>query len=187
MMAAWTRLKVDILKVIENFVEMYPYPAAECLLIEAIANCLDAKANKIDISINVVDDGKKIFRVIDNGKGMTEDQFEENYHALSVSSKVKGEGIGFAGVGSKLYLIFLATGESIFTETKSESFHGASNITLIDNEPRWIYINKKNLSHTGTLYEMKLNEKDADFLTQENTIKIIQSYYNSILLKGMVI
>jgi len=101
-MSDWSSLKVDILKVIENFAEMYPYSPAECVVVEAIANCLDAKADRIDVSIYTDAEGRKIFKVVDNGKGMTKEEFEEHYHALSISSKMKGEGIGFAGVGSKL-------------------------------------------------------------------------------------
>jgi hypothetical protein len=182
-MSEWTNLSVDILKVIQNFVEMYPYSAAECLVLEAIANCLDAKANRIDVSTYVDDRRRNIFRVVDNGRGMTKEEFEKNYHALSISSKTKGEGIGFAGVGSKLYLVFLSTGESIVTETKSEDFHGSSEITIIGNEPKWTYIDKRTLIATGTLYEVRINEKDADLLTPERIVKIIQSYYNAILLK----
>jgi len=181
-MSAWSNLKVDVLKVIENFVEMYPYSSAECVVIEAIANCLDAKANRIDVSLITDESGRKIFRVVDNGKGMTKEEFEENYHALSISSKVKGEGIGFAGVGSKLYLVFLSAGERIVTETRSESFHATSQITVIGGEPKWTYIDKRTLTNTGTLYEVKLNEEDANFLTKEKIIQIIQEYYNAILL-----
>jgi hypothetical protein len=181
-MSAWSSLKVNIMKVIENFAEMYPYSSAECVVIEAIANCLDAKANRIDISIITDNNERKVFMVVDNGKGMTKEEFEENYHAFSISSKVKGEGIGFAGVGSKLYLVFLSAGESIVTETKSESFHAASEITVIGGEPKWTYIDKRTLTNTGTLYEFKLNKEDANFLTKEKIIQIIQEYYNAILL-----
>ena len=181
-MNEWSPLKVDVLKVIENFMDMYPYPAPETLVVEAIANCLDANATNITISIVVDDSGNKVFRVEDNGKGMYEKEFEDNYHALSISSKIKGQGIGFAGVGSKLYLAFLATGESIITETKSESFHGASKITVIGNEPRWVYVDRETLDHTGTIYEVKLRSKDADFLTKEKIAEIIRTHYNAILL-----
>ena len=181
-MAEWANLKVDILKVIQNFVEMYPYSATDCLVLESIANCLDAKANRIDVRLLTDKKGRKIFRVVDNGKGMSKEDFEDHYHALSISSKTKGEGIGFAGVGSKLYLIFLAAGESITTETRSKGFHGSSEITVIGNEPKWAYTNKKTLTQTGTLFEVKLNKNDAPLLTREQTIHLIQSYYNAILL-----
>jgi len=181
-MSSWSDLKVDILKVIQNFVEMYPYSAAEILVLEAIANSLDAKASGIDICVFTDDKGRKIFRVVDNGEGMSKSVFEENYHALSISSKSKGEGIGFAGVGSKLYLIFLAAGESIVTETKSKDFHGSSQITVINNAPKWTYINKKSLTHTGTLFEVRLNKEDALMLSKERIIHTIQTYYNAILL-----
>lgn len=181
-MNEWSPLKVDVLKVIENFMDMYPYPAYETLVVEAIANCLDAKATNIAIGVIVDEDGNKIFRVEDNGKGMTEKEFQDNYHALSVSSKIKGQGIGFAGVGSKLYLAFLASGENIVTETKSEGFHGTSKITVIRNEPRWVYIDRETLKGTGTIYEVKLRSKDADFLTRETIAEIIRTHYNAILL-----
>jgi hypothetical protein len=181
-MTGWANLKVDILKVIQNFVEMYPYSATDCLVLEAVANCLDAKANRMDVCILTDKKGRKIFRVVDNGRGMSKKEFEDNYHALSISSKTKGEGIGFAGVGSKLYLISLAAGESIYTETKSKDFHGASEITVIGNAPKWTYSNKKTLTHTGTLFETRLNEKDAALLSPEKVVQIIQSYYNAILL-----
>lgn len=181
-MTEWANLKVDVLKVIQNFVEMYPYPVTDCLVLETIANCLDAGADRIDLCLLTDNKGRKVFRAIDNGKGMSKEEFEEHYHALSISSKTKGEGIGFAGVGSKLYLIFLAAGESIITETKSRNFHGSSEITVINNEPKWTYINKKTLTRTGTIFEVKLNEKDTNLLTPKKIVSLVQLYYNAILL-----
>ena len=181
-MSGWAGLKVDILKVIQNFVEMYPYPATDCLIIESIANCLDARASRIDIGIYEDERGAKIYKIVDNGAGMTKKEFEDNYHALSISSKAKGDGIGFAGVGSKLYLVFLSAGERITTETRSADFHSASQITVIDNEPKWAYIDKRTLFGTGTRYEVKLNEADSTQLTQDKITQIVQSYYNAILL-----
>ncbi|MCK4474425.1 ATP-binding protein, partial [Candidatus Bathyarchaeota archaeon] len=175
-------LKVDVLKVIENFMDMYPYPAPETLVVESIANGLDANARNIAINIVVDENGKKVFRVEDDGKGMTAKEFRDNYHALSVSSKIKGQGIGFAGVGSKLYLAFLASGESIVTETRSENFRGASRITVIEGEPRWGNIYRETLEHTGTIYEVKLRSEDAYFLTKERIAEIIRTHYNAILL-----
>lgn len=181
-MNEWNQIKVDILKVIENFMDMYPYSAPETLVIEAIANCLDANATNIAISVFPDEDQNRIFKVEDNGQGMTQKEFEDNYHALSISSKTKGQGIGFAGVGSKLYLALLASGENIVTETRSEDFQGTSKITIIGNEPKWVYVDRKTLRHTGTIYEVKLRSEDANFLTTEKIAEIIQTHYNAILL-----
>jgi len=167
---------------IRNFVEMYPYPPVEAALVEAIANCLDAKATNIAISTFKDHEGKDVLKAEDNGKGMTKDEFEEHYHALSISSKVKGEGIGFAGVGSKLYVVFLAAGGNILTETKSGDFHDSSEITVINGEPKWRRIERRQLQHNGTMYELKLTREDAAFLTTEKIIEIIQTHYNAILL-----
>lgn len=181
-MPEWSPLKIDMLNNIRNFVEMYPYPAAEAAMVEAIANCLDARATNIAIGTFVDHDGKEVLRVEDDGKGMTKEEFEEHYHALSISSKVKGEGIGFAGVGSKLYIIFLAAGGNILTETKSDQFHDASEIAVISGEPRWRRIERRQLQHRGTIYELKLTEEDADFLTTKRITEIIQTHYNAVLL-----
>jgi HSP90 family molecular chaperone len=181
-MSQWNPLKLNMLNNIRNFVEMYPYPPVEAALVEAVANCLDAKATNIAISAFKDSEGKDILKVEDNGKGMTKEEFEEHYHALSVSSKVKGEGIGFAGVGSKLYVIFLAAGGNILTETRSDNFHDSSEIIVINGEPKWRHIERRQLNHNGTIYELKLTEEDATFLTNQKITEVLQTHYNAILL-----
>ena len=54
-------------------------------------------------------------RIVDNGKGMNDREFEE-YHDIAATTKTRGKGIGFAGVGVKLSLL---CAKSVITETKN--------------------------------------------------------------------
>jgi DNA gyrase/topoisomerase IV subunit B len=68
----------------ENFIrdlaEMYPFDVAEVVVVELIANCLDAKATRIEVDF---DAKRRILVIQDNGRGMTADEFEQ-YHDLPV-------------------------------------------------------------------------------------------------------
>lgn len=147
------------------------------MVVESIANALDANASRIKITI---EDG--IYSIEDDGKGMTKQEFEDNYHSLAFSTKTRGEGIGFAGVGAKLYLIFLETGNKIVTETRSESFHGASELVLMEGEPKWRHVAVLHLDHNGTIYNVQLHKTHKQLLTPDKVMKIVQRHYNAILL-----
>ena len=81
---------------------MYEYPNEEVLVLEAVANGIDAKAKKIEINFESNDSGHYV-TFLNDGPPMNGDDFE-NYHTISSSTKTKGEGIGFAGVGAKIFL-----------------------------------------------------------------------------------
>src|SRR2546428_5128522 len=93
-------LKINMRKIIENFLNAYPMSPEDVLVVESVANGLDAKANTINLKITT-----DLFAAEDNGKGMDKKEFEDNFAALAISSKEKGGGgIGFAGIGARLYL-----------------------------------------------------------------------------------
>src|SRR2546425_5670633 len=95
-------LPIKLYETLNNLLKMYTYPHEEVLVLEAVANGIDAHADRINISFEK--DGNDRFILFqDNGRGMTSEEFE-NYHTISLSSKTKGEGIGFAGVGAKIFL-----------------------------------------------------------------------------------
>src|SRR5207249_3394452 len=100
-------------KIIDDFRSAYQLRDAwEIVLIELIANSIDAGATEVDLL--VAGQVPKVLRVIDNGKGMTHSEFGQ-YHNLGSLTKTRGTGIGWAGVGAKLYLDRSA---SIYTETR---------------------------------------------------------------------
>ena len=92
--------KVRIRKLIRDLRDQYPYGAVLAMLIETIGNSIDAHANEIRIEI---DRKNYRFRAVDNGIGMKEDEFIE-YHNIAAQTKTRGVGIGFAGVGAKIFL-----------------------------------------------------------------------------------
>ena len=111
---------VNFQNLIKDLAEIYPYDVDEVVLVELIANALDAKARKISIEF---DREKKTLVVADDGKGMNADDFEE-YHDFAAGLKTRGTGIGFAGVGAK---ISFNIANKVVTETYSQLFRGGSN------------------------------------------------------------
>jgi len=170
--------KVNFRKLIKDLREQFPYDSLTALIVETIANSIDANATKI--SINVSDDS---YCILDNGTGMTKSQFIE-YHNIASLTKEKGKGgIGFAGIGAKVYL---DRAYYIITETKSKSFHGATKWMLTKNgeliyEP--VLIRTKIPYKTGTFIEVKIkNNEDKMKLNSKFVQEIVRKYYNSVLL-----
>jgi hypothetical protein len=176
----WRPLKTNVRNLINDFLEAYSIDPEEVMVIESIANSLDAGAQNIWISLKRTTVGD-VFSITDDGKGMTKGEFEDSYHALALSSKEKGGTIGFAGVGGKLYLVMLEAGNSIYTETKSSTFHGASLLTMVSDDAKWkpVPIRGRLIGSRGTHVELILRPGRLDYPTVE---RIIQDNYNAILL-----
>ena len=152
---------------------MTPFTA---LIVETFANALDAKSTKIDIQV----DGNT-YRILDNGNGMTPYEFKE-YHNIASLTKRRGETIGFAGVGAK---VFLDRAEYTITETKTRSFHGATHWAFYGESLEWEPIPTSNAIHysTGTYVEVKLRtDEDITKLNPQFVERVLQQYYNAALL-----
>ncbi|HOA83921.1 MAG TPA: ATP-binding protein, partial [Thermodesulfovibrio thiophilus] len=108
--------RVNLKHLLEDIRDSYPCPHEEAIITELIANALDAGASQIRF---VIDQERRTMSILDNGKGMTRQDFEK-YHDIAASTKSRGEGIGFAGVGVKLSLLIA---EKVITETKSRGFY----------------------------------------------------------------
>jgi len=140
---------VNYQNLIRDLAEMYPFEVPEVVLIELIANALDAGATRISIAF---DPGTKVLVVQDNGEGMDAQQFDE-YHDFAVGLKTRGDGIGFAGVGAK---ISFNVAQRVITETRSESFVGGSNWYLQSKRKLvWEDIRPENLRGIGTRVEVR--------------------------------
>lgn len=103
--------RVNLKHLLEDIRDSYTSPLEEVIVTELIANALDGKASKIEFAI---DPEQKFIRVVDNGLGMKRKQLKE-YHNIAASTKTKGTGIGFAGIGAKLSLLLA---ERVVTESK---------------------------------------------------------------------
>src|SRR5688500_10317180 len=168
---------------LHNLLKMYSREPEEVLVIEAVANGMDAKANRIDIKLTK--DKEEYFIAFHNhGLPMTQEDFE-NYHTVSSSFKVKGEGIGFAGVGAKIFLgveyeteIITITGKNEKSLLVSRMYRNNKNIKYETNleepipESLHKIIQNANVKHTyGTTYQVRLTAKGYTYLKQ-NIIEI---------------
>ena len=169
----WKPMPVNRPKLIKNITEAYPN-IAEALVVESLQNAIDSSANKVHI---VCDQDKKTFIIEDNGSGMTEKVFLQDYHGIAYSSKDHRKTIGFRGFGNKVYV---ASGDFVITETKSEVFWGSSVWKLekgfkLTDEPR-------TFEHHGTVVKIiGLMEEIAKQLSTTQMRIIVQRHYNAKL------
>jgi len=103
--------RVNLKHLLEDLRDSYTSPLEEVILTELIANALDSKATDIHFTVDIEN---KYLRCADNGNGMKRPQLKD-YHNMAASTKTRGIGIGFAGVGAKLSLLIA---EKVVTESK---------------------------------------------------------------------
>lgn len=118
--------RVNLLHLLEDIRDSYPFSPEETILTELIANSLDSKSSIIMFKIDLKE---RMLILVDNGSGMSEQNFVR-YHDIASTTKIRGKGIGFAGVGAKLSLLYA---EYVITETRSKSYCGATRWYLLDN------------------------------------------------------
>jgi hypothetical protein len=126
--------RVDLRHLLEDLRDAYPGSLEETILTEIVANSLDSGATSIRL---VTDPAQATFTAIDDGAGMRRRELAR-YHDIAASSKVRGEGIGFAGVGIKLGLLL---SEEVRTETRRGTSHVASRWRLVSRQKaewKWI-------------------------------------------------
>ena len=115
--------RVDLLHLLEDLRDAYVGPAEETILTEIVANSLDSGATLIAAT---TDPMKRTFTLVDNGGGMRRRDLAR-YHDIAASTKTRGEGIGFAGVGIKMALLLC---REVLTETRLRGKHVATTWAL---------------------------------------------------------
>lgn len=115
--------RVDLQHLLEDLRDAYAGALEETILTEIIANSLDATASDISSSI---DRAASTLTIVDNGRGMQRRDLAR-YHDIATSTKTRGEGIGFAGVGIKLGLL---VSREVITETRRGATHVATRWSL---------------------------------------------------------
>jgi len=126
--------RVDLLHLLEDLRDAYPGPAEETILTEIVANALDSGATRISA---LADPAAGAFTLIDDGEGMRRRELAR-YHDLATSTKTRGQGIGFAGVGIKLALL---VSREVVTETRRGARHVATSWALAGRHRapwRWV-------------------------------------------------
>ena len=171
--------RVNLKHLLEDIRDSYPCSQEEAIITELIANALDSGASKISF---MIDSKIRTMRVVDNGKGMNDREFEE-YHDIAATTKTRGKGIGFAGVGVKLSLL---CAKSVITETKSGPFHKATHWSLESAQRApWRYIGPARFVYpsNGTAVSIILNNSDSDLLSVDFIRRVIQTHFYPILQK----
>lgn len=115
--------RVDLLHLLEDLRDAYPGSTEETILTEIVANALDSGAATITIT---TDPSAPVLTIVDDGAGMRRRELAR-YHDIAASTKVRGAGIGFAGVGIKVALLVCA---EVVTETRRGTHHVASSWRL---------------------------------------------------------
>ena len=115
--------RVDLLHLLEDLADAYPGDLEETILTEIVANSLDSGATSISIA---TDPAQSTLTVTDDGRGMSRADLRR-FHDIAASTKERGEGIGFAGVGIKLGLLVC---DEVLTETKRGKSHVATSWAL---------------------------------------------------------
>lgn len=145
--------RVDILHLLEDLRDAYPGGLEETILTEVVANALDSGATTIAFA---TDPPAATFTLTDDGSGMARRELAR-YHDIAATTKTRGRGIGFAGVGIKLGLL---AAEEVVTETRRGTTHIASAWRLVSRQrAAWKWIEPPGLvaSH-GTAVRLRLKE-----------------------------
>ncbi|MBI1873898.1 MAG: ATP-binding protein [Acidobacteria bacterium] len=103
--------RVDLQHLLEDLRHAYTGALEETILTEVVANALDSGATRVLLLTNPAD---ATLTIVDDGRGMQRRELAR-YHDVAASTKARGDGIGFAGVGIKLGLL---VSREVVTETR---------------------------------------------------------------------
>ena len=126
--------RVDLLHLLEDLRDAYSVATEATILTEIVANSLDSGAATITISTDPV---APALTILDDGAGMRRRDLAR-YHDIAASTKERGAGIGFAGVGIKIALLVCA---EVITETRRQKHHVATSWRLASRHKapwRWV-------------------------------------------------
>ncbi|HEV2104768.1 MAG TPA: ATP-binding protein [Candidatus Eisenbacteria bacterium] len=164
--------KVDLLHLLEDLRDAYADSLEETVLTELVANALDSGAGTIRVQ---VDPAARLCVVLDDGAGMPRRDLRR-FHDIAASSKTRGEGIGFAGVGAKLALLMC---ERVVTETRRASSHVASSWRLASrNHAPWEYVPPPGrLGAHGTAVALQLENPLSPLLDRGHVEATLRRHY----------
>jgi hypothetical protein len=168
--------RVDLLHLLEDLRDAYPGILEESILTEIIANSLDSGASRIVMEANPSDG---TLMVKDNGSGMQRKDLAR-YHDIASSTKRRGQGIGFAGVGIKLGLLVC---EEVLTETKRGQTHVSTTWHLSSrHRAPWKWVPPIGMvTQQGTAVRLKLHNILSPLLDPGFLGNVISRHFQPLL------
>ena len=151
--------RVDLVHLLEDLRDAYPGSLEETILTEVVANALDSGAGTLLLE---TDTGSRTLSASDDGRGMTRRELSR-YHDLAATTKRRGHGIGFAGVGIKLGLLAC---DEVITETRRGRQHAATSWRLAHRtRAPWSWIEPPHLlENDGTAVLLRLSNPLSQLL-----------------------
>ena len=172
-------MDVDSVHLLQDLAKFYD-SATEMVVSEAFGNAVDVAATELQIELNEDNDGKYI-RFVNNGPPMSKQDFED-YHVIARSSKDYGKGLGWAGIGAKLYL-----GSWLESKIITESSDGITTLASVmfikGKKASWDSIDPTG-KFVGTSYKVYLKPEDYDILSKDITVTVLK-YFNSAMRNGL--
>lgn len=168
--------KVDLRHLLEDLRDAYPGGLEETILTELVANSLDAGASVIRL---FADPAAATFRLLDDGRGMVWKELRQ-FHNLATSSKTRGAGIGFAGVGIKLALL---AAREVLTESRRGKSHAASRWHLASAElaPYEPIVAPGFVTEHGTAVELRLNHGLSPLVDAGYLEHVLRQHFEPLL------
>jgi hypothetical protein len=169
--------RVDLRHLLEDLRDAYPGSVEETILTEIIANSLDSGAAGIRIT---ADTATTTLTVVDDGSGMRRRELAR-YHDLATSTKTRGKGIGFAGVGVKLGLLI---GHEVVTESRTGTTHLATTWSLTGRHKapwHWLAAPPGAVAERGTAIRLHLADPLSPLLDIGFLESAIRRHYEPLL------
>jgi hypothetical protein len=168
--------RVDLLHLLEDLRDAYPGSLEETVLTEILANALDSGASLIRIT---TDAANASLTIGDDGSGMQRRELAR-YHDLATSTKARGKGIGFAGVGIKLGLLAC---KEVVTETRRGKTHVATQWHLASrHKAPWKWVPPPGMvAKRGTAVRLALTDPLSPLVDRGFVEAAIRRHYQPLL------
>lgn len=168
--------RVDLHHLLEDLRDAYPGALEETILTEIVANSLDSGARAIGFEASPAE---TMLTVVDDGSGMQRRDLAR-YHDIAATTKTRGEGIGFAGVGIKLGLLLCA---EVVTETRRGKTHIATRWHLASrHKAPWNWIPPPGrVAGRGTAVSLRLTNALSALLDAGYIETVLRRHYEPLL------
>lgn len=175
------RSQVNFQSLISDLVGMYHEDTVDVVISELVANALDAKAANIHIRWS---SDTQLLTIEDDGKGIGHRDFAR-YHDFAAELKLKGDGIGFAGLGAKLSF---EIADRVVTVTRHRGETIGSDWRWADADAlEWSPLAGPELAHDGTKVQIHIRDQSvADELSKERIVNLLHRAYLPLFVAEFV-